>query len=624
MQGVQWRNRLQGGGARLRIGLAFSALAIVLFGGVGYFSGRAAWLQSEREAAAALQQVADRLAQRLDADMAARYRDIDQLAQLIDLMALQPDPARWRELLEQVQQSSHHYSWIGVTDRQGKVMAATQGLLEAVDVSQRPWFAQGLQQTSVLGVHDAKLLASLLPAPASGEPLRFVDVAAPLKQQGQTVGVIGAHLSWEWADQRRREALAAHTARAGIEIVLTTDGGDIELGPREPALGEGARQTMRTLLRTPQPLQWSDGQRYLTATSASKAMGDYPGMDWWVVVRQPEALAMAEPAALARRLLWTTALGVALFGGLGWLLADKLTRPLRQVAAHARALMPHAGPQPHDEVDQLAQSLSGLLADLKQRESELTALNAALESRVQARTASLKQANEDLRAFSRSVSHDIQGPLGSMALLMRQTLAAQGDALPAGVQRTMGLVAQECERLRHLSAELLALAMVEQREMACERVDHAALVAEVLDELRAAATGRFPDVVVGELPVSCGDPLMLRQVWANLLSNAVKFSGKADAPRIEVRAEAQGDHLVFTVADNGVGFDEAQASRLFGVFQRLHKASQFPGTGVGLSIVRRVVERHGGRVWATSPAGAGARFHVELPTQACEDKADPA
>lgn len=624
MHGVQWLDRLRAGGARLRIGLAFSALALVLFGGVGFLSARDVRLQSEREAARGLQQLADRLAQRLDADMAARYRDIDQLARLTELMALNPNPMRWREVLEEVQQSSQHYSWIGVTDAQGRVIAATQGLLESADVGQRPWFDKGLRQASVLEVHDAKLLASLLPTPASGEPLRFVDVAAPLKRHGRTIGVIGAHLSWEWAEERRRETLNGDARARGIEIVLVSAAGEIELGPRTPTLGEHvdqAEQHLHALLRAAGPLVWSDGRRYLSAASASQPMGDYPGMAWWVVVRQPEHLAMAEPAALAQRLFWTSAVGVLMFGTLGWLLADRLTRPLRQVAAQARALMPHAGPQPHDEVDQVARSLGALLDDLKQRERELTALNEALESRVQARTASLRQANDDLRTFSRSISHDIRGPLGSMAMLLRQTMATQHDTLPDGARRTITLVADECERLRQLSAELLSLAMVEQREMACEPVDHAALAAEVIDQLRAASPDAFPEVHIGPLPTSLGDPLLLRQVWANLLSNAVKFSGQSPSPRIDVQAQAEDDHLVFTVADNGVGFDESRADRLFGVFQRLHKASQFPGTGVGLSIVRRVVQRHGGRVWASSPPGEGARFCFALPTHACEDEA---
>lgn len=370
---------------------------------------------------------------------------------------------------------------------------------------------------------------------------------------------------------------------------------------------------------------WSDGRRYLTAASASKPIADYPGMGWLVVVRQSEAQAMADATALGHRLWWLSLLGSAMFGIVGWLLADRLTRPLRLVAAQARSMMPpEAGPPPHDEVEQLARSLATLLADLHQREQSLTALNERLEQRVLERTASLKQANEDLRSFSRSVSHDIQGPLGSMAELLRHTMAASRSQLPPQVAKAVDLVIQECDRLRQLSAELLTLAMVDQREVVHEPVDHAAMVQDVLQQLRVSAGNRFPEVTVTSLPVLPGDPLMLRQVWCNLLSNAVKFSSKVSAPHIAVSAEAQDDEVVFTVADNGAGFDEAHAPKLFGVFQRLHGHAQFPGTGVGLSIVRRVVNRHGGRVWARSPPGQGARFHFTLPREPAPQASAPA
>lgn len=609
-----WRGWAWFAGVRFRIGLAFSIVAIVLFGGVGYLSARDAHRQSEHEAAEHLQLLADRLAQRLDADMAARFRDIDQLAVLKDLLDLDPTPARWREVLERVQRSSRHYSWIGVAGRDGRVLAATQGLLESVDVHQRPWFEQGLRATQVGDVHDAKLLAAKLPAYAHGEPLRFVDVSAPLKRRGQVVGVIGAHLSWAWADERRREAMAGDVAERGIEILLVGRDGRIELGPRAPGLPLAGGPTLAALMDQARITAWSDDRRYLTAASASKPIADYPGMGWVVVVRQAEDQAMAAATALAHRLLWLSVLGALIFGAVGWLLADRLTRPLRLVAAQASSMMPpEAGPPPHDEVKQLARSLASLLADLKQREQALTLLNEQLEQRVLERTASLKQANEDLRSFSRSVSHDIQGPLGSMAGLLRQTLMLTQASVPPSVARAMGLVAQECDRLRQLSSELLTLAMVEQRELVPEPVDHAALVQEVVQQLRDSAQGVFPSVEVDALPTLPGDPLMLRQVWSNLLSNAVKFSSKVSAPRIEVRADTEGDEVVFTVADNGAGFDEARSAKLFGVFQRLHGNAQFPGTGVGLSIVRRVVNRHGGRVWAKSPPGQGARFYFTLP-----------
>lgn len=604
------------GGARLRIGVAFSTLAIVVFGAVGVLSARDARQQSEQDTKLALTQLAQRLAQRLDADMAARFRDIDQLANLQEQLDLDPDPARWRTLLERLQQSSRHHSWIGVADVDGRVLAATGGLLESANVKQRPWFSRGLRQTTVGDVHDAKLLASLLRSNTPGEPLRFVDVSAPLRLRGKTVGVIGAHLSWAWAEERRREALAGNAAHRGLEILLVNREGAIELGPRAPTLPEQPQVSLQALLRGAQRLVWSDGRSYLSAASASSPLSDYPGMGWVVVVRQPQELALAEAIALERRLIWLSVVGAALFGALGWFLADRLTRPLRRVAAQAQGMLPATDEAPpHDEVDQLARTLASLLADLKQREQDLTSLNEGLETRVQERTASLRRANDDLRAFSRSVSHDIQGPLGSMAQLLRQTVDKDGSALPPQASEVMQLVAQECERLKQLSAELLTLAMVEQSEIAVEPVDHGALARDVVAQLSMGASHAFPAIEIGNLPTLPGDAVMLRQVWSNLLSNAVKFTSKVPAPRIKVSAEARDGEVVFTVADNGAGFDEAQSDRLFGVFQRLHRASQFPGTGVGLSIVRRVVLRHGGRVWAQSPPGQGARFHFCLPTR---------
>lgn len=613
-QSMRWRVPFQLGGARFRIGLAFSVLALLLFGAVGVLSSRDARNQTERDTARALQQLADRLAQHLDADMSARFRDIGQLALLTEVMQVDMRAAHWRQAIDRLHASSKHYSWIGVADASGRVLAATRGLLEQADVHQRPWFIKGLKQTSVLDVHEAKLLAALLPAPDSGEPLRFVDVAAPIRKNGQTVGVIGAHLSWAWAKERRLAALKEDVDRDNVEIVLVNGDGGIELGPGQPNMGGAAKALLEALLQEPQVIEWSDGKRYLTAARASRPLADYPGMGWVVLVRQPEAIAMSAAAALERRLLWFAGLGVVMFGVLGWWLADRLTRPLRQVAAHAYAMRhPQGLSEVHDEVDQLASSLTTLLADLEERERALTAMNEKLETRVAERTASLRLANEDLRSFSRSVSHDIQGPLGSMAMLMRHTLARKPSDLPESAIRVMTAVADECDRLRLLSSELLVLAMVEQSEIAQEPVDHEAMVKAVVDQLRQAADGAFPVVEIGPLPALTGDPVMLRQVWSNLLSNAVKFSSKAAAPRIEVSASMQGDVVQFMVADNGAGFDETQRERLFGVFQRLHTNAQFPGTGVGLSIVRRVVQRHGGHVWAESPPGQGARFYFVLP-----------
>lgn len=607
----RWRS------VRVRIGLAFSLLAMALFLAIGVASGMHARQQSARETTAALQQLADRLAQRLDADMVARVREIDQLASLETLLEAEVPPVRWRALVERLQRSMPEYSWIGVAGVDGTVRAATQGLLEGRNVAQRPWFQGAMAGPLVGDVHEALLLASLLPAQPSGEPPRFVDVAAPLQREGRLVGVLGAHLSWNWAAERRREAMAILQPQQEAEIVLTDRRGQVLLGPSwpvpAPQAGEGAWWSAPAGTR-----RWNDGRAYLTAAVASRPMRDYPGMGWVVVVRQPVDTAFASADRLQRRLVLYGLAGALLFGAAGWWLAGRLTAPLRRVARDAVAVATPttAAATPaaaRDEVAQLASSLGTLIDGLRAREQELTTLNQELESRVQRRTASLEKANEDLRSFSASVSHDLRGPLVSMAMVLRQLVEADGPVLSPGSRRVLDLVVHECDRLGQLTDELLTLAMVEQRELQIAPVDHAALVRSVLDELQARSPTPLPPVERMPLPATPGDAVLLRQVWSNLLGNAIKFSQKVAQPRIVIGVRQDGDAVEFSVSDNGAGFDASQAERLFGMFQRLHAASDFPGSGVGLSIVRRVVHRHGGTVRAESAPGRGARFLFTLP-----------
>lgn len=588
------------GRARNRIGLAFFLLALLLFGITGVLSGDLARRQAEDDAGAALQALAERLAMQLDGDMAARFHQIEQLAAMHDLLAVSASDAHWRDLLERLQRTTP-YSWIGLAAPDGRVRAATGGLLEGQSVARRPWFMQGRERPLVGDVHEAQLLAKLLPPGDDGEPQRFVDVAAPLRgTSGELLGVLGAHLGWQWAEQRRQEVLALVKDRPGVGIVLVDPSGGLLLGPVSP-LAAGLQQSGVRAQR------WSDGVSQLSASSPSRARGRYPGMGWTVVVHQPQALALAAADAVQRRVWLLGLLGAALFGLLGWWLAGWLTAPLRRLAQQALQQSPtgQAAPPADDEVEQLALTLGTLL-------QELRTANETLEARVADRTASLQQANDDLREFSRSISHDLRGPLSSMAMVLRQRLQ-RDDGLEPRLRQTLELVAGEADRLCKLTGELLTLAMVEQRELQAQPVDHRALVAEVLKGLHPA-----PDVQVqcDPLPTLPGDALMLQQVWTNLLSNALKFSSRASPPRLQIRVhEHLPDHdgLVFEVADNGAGFDPSQTRRLFGVFQRLHADTDYPGTGVGLSIVRRVVHRHGGRVWAESTPGAGARFFFSLP-----------
>jgi len=583
-------------GTRLRVGAAFFVLAALLFGGVGLLSGEVSRRHSMDDAGAALGQLGTRLALSLDIGMHERLREVENLAAIESLLGTEIDSARWRALIERLQASLPHYTWIGVTDTEGRVQAATGGLLEGRDVSKRPWFAAGLVRSTMVDVHEALLLQSLLPPQPAGEPLRLIDFATPLRSTGRTQGVLGAHLSLRWAEERRQLVAGSLDPGRGIELMVLDAGGQQVLGPQEPALPEG----LAGASRAPALMRWGDGELYLTAAVKSPGYAGQPGLGWTMLVRQPERTALAAAAAVQRRIWALGALGAALFGLAGWWLAGRLTAPLARLAAQASAVAPSGGPQQHDEVAQLARSIGALATELQERESELLGL---------------EEANADLQSFSRAVSHDLKGPIGGMGMVLRHLQEQQGDKLDAGGRRSIAVLVQECERLRVLIDELLMLAQAEQRPLQRQPVVLREQVEQVLAALRDgpdADAARRCEVRLGQLPSLPVDAVLMRQVWHNLLANAVKFSARANPPRVELSAQHGQEGWTFCVADNGAGFDPAQAHRLFGVFQRLHRASEFAGSGVGLSIVKRVVERHGGRVWAEGEPGRGARFFFTL------------
>jgi light-regulated signal transduction histidine kinase (bacteriophytochrome) len=239
--------------------------------------------------------------------------------------------------------------------------------------------------------------------------------------------------------------------------------------------------------------------------------------------------------------------------------------------------------------------------------------NAELEQRIRERTTELEKANHELEAFSYSISHDLRAPLRTISGFSDLLLQDYAANLPAEGQRILGRIVAAAQRMDDLIAALLDFARFSRQSLNKRRVDTPALMQEVLEELRKSEAERQVEVEVGPLPECAADPALLRQVFVNLLSNAFKFSRTREHPRIEIRAESGEAEHVFSVRDNGVGFDPQHAQELFGVFQRLHSATQFEGTGVGLSIVQRIVERHGGRIWAEGEVDRGATFWFSLP-----------
>jgi PAS domain S-box-containing protein len=249
---------------------------------------------------------------------------------------------------------------------------------------------------------------------------------------------------------------------------------------------------------------------------------------------------------------------------------------------------------------------------LRESDERLRRLNAALESRVSQRTEQLEAANRELEAFAYSVSHDLRAPLGGIdawSLALEEDYIGQLDER---ARQYLSRVRSEAQRMGLLIDDLLELSRVSREEMEHETVDLTSVAHAIAARLREAHAGRRIEFIIGPDLTTAGDVGLLEIVLTNLLANAVKFTGQRAQARIEFgRTESNGQRA-FYVRDDGVGFDMAFASPLFGAFQRLHKASEFPGTGIGLATVQRIIHRHGGRVWAESQPGQGAVFYFTV------------
>lgn len=244
---------------------------------------------------------------------------------------------------------------------------------------------------------------------------------------------------------------------------------------------------------------------------------------------------------------------------------------------------------------------------------DLRIANTELERSVLERTAELEAANKELEAFGYSVSHDLRSPLLVIGGCAEMLMDDHAKHLPANAQDLVRNIILGSERMAQLINDLLRLSHLGRQPLARSSVDVAGLVREVLAELQGEQAGRHIDIQLDDLPDCIGDPALLKQVFVNLLSNALKFTRGKEKPVIEVFCRQQAGENTYCVRDNGAGFDLEQATELFGAFQRFHGAHQFEGTGVGLSIVHRVIQRHGGRVWAEAAPDKGACFHVSLP-----------
>jgi signal transduction histidine kinase len=243
-------------------------------------------------------------------------------------------------------------------------------------------------------------------------------------------------------------------------------------------------------------------------------------------------------------------------------------------------------------------------------------LNADLEQRVIERTTQLEAANRELEAFSYSVSHDLRTPLRAIDGFSQVVLKQFGPQLPEDGRRYLQTIRAGAQKMGALIDDLLAFARLNRQELTKRSFDTGKLVRNALEELGSPWPERKVEVRLGELPASSGDPALLKQVWLNLLSNALKYTRKRESAVLEIGCIKTHGVDEFFVRDNGSGFDMRYADKLFGVFQRYHRAEDYEGTGVGLAIVQRIIHRHGGRIWADAAVDKGATFCFTLEKEA--------
>jgi PAS domain S-box-containing protein len=253
------------------------------------------------------------------------------------------------------------------------------------------------------------------------------------------------------------------------------------------------------------------------------------------------------------------------------------------------------------------------VTEIKRAEEALRQVNSTLEERVRERTEQLQSVNRELESFSYSVSHDLRAPLRSVDGFSRALLEEYGNQLDSQGRHYLERVRRSATKMGHLIDDLLNLSRLTRVEMSCSRVSLSALVENLASEFQETDPRRVVEWKIASGRTAQGDERLLETALRNLVGNAWKFTSKQSSARIEFGVRSENGETVYYVRDDGAGFEMAYADKIFGAFQRLHKSEEFDGAGIGLAIVQRIIQRHGGRLWAESAVERGATFYFTLP-----------
>lgn len=411
------RNCLYKRGVGWYLALAFTGLSIML---TLILSEVISYMVTQRiktSIGERLSQLALQTTDKLDRGMFERYREVRLIAQRPDLVSNDTSRNHKRAVLDALQDTYPFYAWIGMTNLEGQVLVSTKGVLEGANVAQRPWHGNAMRGVYLEDVHNAVLLAKMLPPPADGDPLRFVDIAFPYFDESDSMaGVIATHLSWEWANDIERSIFEPIKQRRHIEALILSQDGTVLLGPDDirgeklqlqsvvNAQGGGSSYIVE---------KWSDGKQYLVGYARSQGYSDYPGLGWTILVRQSVEEAFLPASIQQRQVIWAGIILAVVFCWLGLIASRKISRPLTALATAARRIQEgEAATIPKinsfTELKGLSESLNSLVANLLEKERALRDLNMTLEKRVEIRTEKLRQALATVQASERRVQTIIE------------------------------------------------------------------------------------------------------------------------------------------------------------------------------------------------------------------------
>jgi signal transduction histidine kinase len=505
-----------------------------------------------------------------------------------------PSYAALREHLQFYTEEEGFYDEVFLMDAYGRVVLSTDPAQEGKFKDNRPYFQEGRSGFYIQNAYHSVTLGRTTST-----------IALPIQEQGQLAAVLALRLRIE----RLHEIIHSYAGlgpQSDMYLVnnynhfVTDPGGKTGFAMERVNYSEPVRRCLLGDTGKDELTNY-DGRPVLTAYTY------LPLYRLCIVAEVGAASAYGEVNKLQSYMIIVTAATLAAVMLVAIFLSASISRPILELdAAAARAAAGDMDQQLdldlRDELGTLARSFNTMLANLRLRTQALARSNADLE-----------RSNADLEEFGYAVSHDLKEPLrsvyGFLELLKRRAGEKLDDRSHGYIDRSLA----GADRMRLLIDDLLAYARVSAGPRTMQEVDLNRLVHDVLGGLEQSRQESGAHIEVGELPVLQGEPARLSALFQNLIANAIKF--RREPPMIRIDAGVEGEEWHITVQDNGIGIDPEQSERVFQVFQRLHGKDEYPGTGIGLAVCKKIVERHGGRIWLESEPGVGTTFHFTLPRE---------